>query len=120
MSLRGGLLLHAAIGVLALFAALPAAAAPPASPWVSRDIGDPGAKGSTDVDANGVWTVQGSGEDIFDVTDQFHFAYQPVRGDASLTARFLSLQGGSSEWAKAGLMVRENPSDGRRPAGITA
>jgi regulation of enolase protein 1 (concanavalin A-like superfamily) len=112
MSLRKSLLSHAAIAALALVTALPGAAAPPSPPWIVQDIGAPAASGSTDVDATGVWTLKGSGVDIDNAADSFHFAYQRVKGDASIFARFLSRQGGDGEWAKAGLMVRENDTPG--------
>jgi regulation of enolase protein 1 (concanavalin A-like superfamily) len=101
-----------AIATLALAAAMPAVADAPAGPWLTRDIGDPGARGSTDVDANGVWTIQGSGEDLWEKADQFHYAYQSIKGDASITARFLSQKGGDGDFSKVGLMVRENETPG--------
>jgi regulation of enolase protein 1 (concanavalin A-like superfamily) len=112
MSLRRSLLSHAAVTVLVLVAALPGAATPPASPWMTRDIGTPSPAGSTDVDANGVWTLQGSGEDIWEQADQFHYAYQRIRGDTSITARFLAQKGGDGDFSKVGLMVRENETPG--------
>jgi regulation of enolase protein 1 (concanavalin A-like superfamily) len=112
MSLRRSHLSHAAIAALVLVAALPASAVPPASPWMTRDIGTPSPAGSTDVDANGVWTLQGSGEDIWEQADQFHYAYQRIRGDASITARFLAQKGGDGDFSKVGLMVRENETPG--------
>jgi hypothetical protein len=96
-----------------------ALAAPPEAPWVTRDIGEPYAPGSTDVDANGVWTLKGSGDDIFGFADSFQFAYQPVRGDGSISARFLSRSGGNSSWAKAGLMIRESDANGAPNLNLT-
>jgi regulation of enolase protein 1 (concanavalin A-like superfamily) len=101
-----------AAAALALAVAPPSRADVPASPWVVRDVGLPTPPGATDVDAAGVWTLQGSGMDIWDDYDQFQFASQPVRGDGSITARFLSVQGGDGEWTKAGLMVRDNDTPG--------
>jgi regulation of enolase protein 1 (concanavalin A-like superfamily) len=112
MNLRRGFLAFLAVAALALASGLPARAAPPDAPWVTRDIGLPSPPGSTDVDANGVWSLQGGGSDIYGDTDQFHFAYQPLKGDASISARFLSRAGGDGEWMKAGLMVRENDTPG--------
>jgi hypothetical protein len=100
-----------AVAGLALSIALPAIAAPPPPPWIARDIGRPTPAGVTDVDA-GVWTLQGAGADVFGDNDQFQYAYQPVRGDGSITARFLSVTGGDGEWTKAGLMIRENDTAG--------
>jgi regulation of enolase protein 1 (concanavalin A-like superfamily) len=100
-----------AVVTLALAMRLPAAAEPPPPPWIAQDIGDPKPPGVTDVKA-GVWSLMGGGKDIFGATDRFHYAYQPVRGDGTITARFLSVDGGNAEWAKVGLMVRENVTPG--------
>lgn len=97
-------------GVALLALALPAGAAPPG--WIAADIGSPAAKGGTDVGAGDIWTIQGSGADISGTVDQFHFVFQTVKGDVSISARFLGLEGGSSEWAKVGLMVRKNETPG--------
>jgi hypothetical protein len=102
MNLQRGLIAAVAVAALALAAGLPACADPPPAPWLTEDIGSPPKAGSTTVDANGVWTITGSGG-IWGDTDQFQFAYQPFHGDASLTARFLSMQGGDS---RVGLIVR--------------
>jgi hypothetical protein len=100
-----------AVSVLILFTILPAAADPPPAPWVARDIGEPGAPGSTDVTSSPtgeLWTVLGSGAGIFSLADSFHFVYQPVRGDASFSARFVyaDLLEGDANLAAVGLMVR--------------
>src|SRR5262245_59023324 len=100
----------AGIAALALLATRPATAGPPEAPWSPQDVGNPAAAGSADVD-NGVWTVKGSGDDVFNYTDSFQFVSQKVKGDGAITARFLSRSGGNSEWAKAGLMVRDDASD---------
>src|SRR5712692_6512994 len=71
-------------------AAEAALAGPPAAPWQFGDVGEPQTAGSTDVDANSVWTVKGSGDDVWGFADSFQLAYQPVKGDGSITARLLS------------------------------
>jgi hypothetical protein len=98
--------------VLALAVTLPAVAAPPEAPWTSGDIGDVAVPGSTDRDGNGVWTIKASGDNIYNYDDSFQFAYQPVQGNGSITARLLSRSGGNSEWQKTGLMIRENLTPG--------
>jgi N-acetylneuraminic acid mutarotase len=75
-------------------------------PWTDRDIGNVGIAGSAD-QANNSYTVQGSGEDIFDTRDAFHFVYQPLRGDGEIHARVASVQN-TDAWAKAGVMIRES------------
>ena len=52
-------------------------------------------------------TILGSGHDIWDGADAFHFVYQPVgNGTVTVTARVLSIQQ-TSNWAKTGVMIRE-------------
>jgi regulation of enolase protein 1 (concanavalin A-like superfamily) len=98
----------AAAAVLLALALQGLAASPPPAPWSVKEFGAPRPPGTADVDANQVWTLRGSGTDIWSQSDSFLFAYQPVRGNGSLTARFLQMDGGNREWARAGLMVREN------------
>ena len=75
------------------------------STWVSQDIGSVGATG-TDSFSNGVFSVSGSGTDIWDTTDAFRYVYQPLTGDGQVIARVSSLQN-SDPWAKGGVMIRE-------------
>lgn len=99
-----------------LMTALPTAAAPPASPWATQDIGGPGQKGSCDVGAEGVWTIKGGGADIWETADQFSFTYQPIEGDVQITVKALAKPKETNEWAKAGLMIRESLAPGARHA----
>jgi N-acetylneuraminic acid mutarotase len=77
-------------------------------PWSSRDIGDVGLAGSA-AQANNVYTVQGSGDDIFGTRDAFQFVYQTMRGDGEMLTRVTSVQN-TDPWAKAGVMIRESLS----------
>src|SRR5262249_17854638 len=98
-----------AVALLILATLLPAAADPPPAPWVAREIGQPGAPGSTDVAGSPpdwLWTLQGSGAGIFSLAASFHFVYQRVKGDASVSARFLNASGGDAKLAAVGLMIR--------------
>jgi hypothetical protein len=52
------------------------------------------------------FTILGSGHDIWDPADAFHFVYQAIGGDVAVTARVVSVQD-TSDWAKAGVMIRE-------------
>ena len=45
--------------------------------WADRDIGTPNATGGASF-ANNTFTVSGSGNDIFNTSDNFHFVYQPL------------------------------------------
>ena len=73
-------------------------------PWVSAYVGSVGANGSV-IDSNGVFTVNGSGADIWGTADAFQFVYQTVSGDCDIRARAASLAN-TSAGAKAGVMIR--------------
>ena len=74
------------------------------SAWTSADIGSPSLSGSSSF-ANGVYTVTGAGNDIWNATDQFQFVSQPSQGDTAVIARVTS-QINTNPWAKAGVMIR--------------
>jgi regulation of enolase protein 1 (concanavalin A-like superfamily) len=107
---------------LALAMAVPALADAPPTPWVTLDIGPPPTPGSTQVDAKGVWTLMGSGQprslDSGPILDKLHFACQPVTGDASITAHYLSQKpaAGSNATGSVGLMVRGDDTPGAADA----
>jgi N-acetylneuraminic acid mutarotase len=73
---------------------------------MDRDIGNVAFAGSATL-VNNVYAVQGSGADIFDSRDAFHFVYQPLNGDGEIAARVTSV-GDTDAWAKAGVMIRES------------
>jgi len=67
--------------------------------------------------SDGSLLVYGGGRDIGDTSDQFHFVYQQLSGDGSLTILVKDM----SAWApaaKAGLMVRETLDPGSKNAYI--
>jgi hypothetical protein len=72
------------------------------------DIGQPPGPGSTVFDG-ARYTMRGSGADIWDGGDQFHFAYRRIFGDFQATIRITSrstLPAGSGSWGRYGLMAR--------------
>lgn len=75
------------------------------NPWLTQDIGPVGLEGSASY-SSGVFTVTGSGADIWGTADAFRYAYQSAGGDCSIIARVDSLQN-TNGWAKAGVMIRE-------------
>jgi fibronectin type 3 domain-containing protein len=75
------------------------------SPWATVDIGAVGVAGFANY-GNGLFTVKGSGADIWGAADAFRYVYQPANGDCSIQAKVLSVQN-TAAWAKAGVMVRE-------------
>jgi regulation of enolase protein 1 (concanavalin A-like superfamily) len=87
-----------------------AGAAPPPPPWTSQNLGATPQSGTTDVDENGIWTLRSDGYGFSGGADQFHFVYQRLQGDGSLSARFLGLTAPlpRAESAAFGLMVRVN------------
>lgn len=76
------------------------------------DIGDPGIGGSTIATDDG-YVVVGGGGDIWDGSDQFHYASTAVDGDTAITIRVSSLTG-ADPWAKAGVMVRDGSGTNAR------
>ena len=64
-----------------------------------------GATGSFNL-SSGVFTIQGSGADIWNSADEFRYVFQALTGDCSITARVLNMQN-TAGWAKAGVMIRE-------------
>lgn len=76
------------------------------SGWNNQDVGSPSIAGSADY-ADSVYTLQGSGSDIWGISDQFQFAYKSLNGDGTITARIASV-GNTNDWAKAEVMIRES------------
>jgi hypothetical protein len=77
-----------------------------ASDFQFGPIGDVFAAGSAKFDEQTKkYTIKGSGADIWNNSDQFHFAWQPVEGDCEIIARVTSIQK-LHEWTKVGVMIR--------------
>ncbi len=77
------------------------------APWHNLDIGEVYDPGSAAYYAPaGVFTIAGSGRDIFGDRDGFHYVYQSWTGDATIIARLESFEA-INKWAKAGVMIRE-------------
>jgi hypothetical protein len=56
-------------------------------PWAHDDIGAVGQTGSAG-ESDGAFTVSGSGADIWNTADAFHYVYQPLEGDGEIVATF--------------------------------
>ena len=78
--------------------------------WSCLDIGSTGVAGAQSL-TSGTWIVQGGGGDIWDVADNFHYVYESLATDGSLSARTIS-QSNTSVWAKAGVMLRATVDPG--------
>lgn len=85
--------------------------------FASTDIALPdrlGAEGSTSF-ADSTFTIKGSGWDVWDADDAFHYAYTRVRGDFTLIADVSIADGLASQvWVKSMLMARQNLTPGSR------
>ena len=80
--------------------------------WTSTDVGSPTTAGSTDYAAGSKsFYLDGAGTDEFTTNDQAHFVYQTMPGDGTIIAR-VRYQTNSSDWAKAGLMIRQSTTVG--------
>jgi poly(hydroxyalkanoate) depolymerase family esterase len=80
-------------------------------PWITQDVGSVGVAGSAAYTySNGVFSVTGSGADIWGSSDAFRFAYVPITGDCTIVARVASEQNVDG-WSKAGVMIRESLTD---------
>jgi hypothetical protein len=74
--------------------------------WRCADVGAPRLAGGQSV-AGDILTVQGNGWDIWYGGGAYHYVWQALPGDGSLSARIVAQQGASA-WAKAGLMLSES------------
>jgi hypothetical protein len=98
-----------AAGALALAAwgSRPAHAAVPG--WSEKTVGT-STQGSASVDASGVWTIKGSGNDLWGTEDDFEIVSQPLSGDGSVTTKLLGADSGM-EFSKVGVLMREDLDD---------
>jgi len=84
--------------------------------WSTIDIGDVGVAGSACY-ANGIFTLNGSGTDIWGTEDAFRFAFKTLVGDGEIKARVVAMDQ-SDQWNKCGIMVRESLTPGSKHAFI--
>jgi hypothetical protein len=77
--------------------------------WSCTDVGSPAELAGNQLDANGRWVVQGSGQ-IWSLYDSFRFVYRSLAGDGRVTARVASQTaagaGAPAPWMRSGVMVR--------------
>jgi hypothetical protein len=86
------------------------------APWTSADIGAVGAAGGA-THNGGVFTILGSGADIWSGSDEFRYVSQAATGDCSIVARVASMTNTNSQ-AKAGIMIRESSAANSRYVGV--
>ncbi len=63
----------------------------------------------------GTYTMTGSGADIWNNADEFHYAFKTLTGTGSIVARIQSVSN-TNNWAKAGVMIRETLDPGSKHA----
>jgi hypothetical protein len=68
--------------------------------------GNPASVGSFVEGPVGTYTMTGSGADIWNESDEFHFAYKTLTGTGSIVAKVESVDN-TNAWAKGGVMIRE-------------
>jgi outer membrane protein assembly factor BamB len=87
---------------------------PPATPcpngWSCAAIGNPAVVGDQSL-SGGTWTLKGTGIDIAGYSDQFHFVWQSLAADGTISAHVLS-QTNTSDWARTGIMMRQSTDAG--------
>ena len=77
------------------------------------DVGDPKLKGAaTYIAADKSYTLKGAGYNIWFERDEFHFAYNKIKGDFTLTANFEFIGKGNDPHRKIGWMIRESLDKG--------
>ncbi len=75
--------------------------------WSHEDIGTVGVPGDVCYDSpTQTYRMIGSGKDIWDYEDHFHYMYQRVHGDVTMMVLCESIED-IYEWTKAGPMLRE-------------
>jgi glucose/arabinose dehydrogenase len=74
-------------------------------PWQHQDIGGVAATGSA-VAASGVYSIGGSGADIWNNSDAFQLVYRTLVGDGEIRARVNSVTR-TNDWSKGGVMIRD-------------
>jgi len=86
----------------------------PAQDWTRETVkvlslwfkGYPAYMGSFVEGPTGTYTMTAEGVDIWDYSDQFHFAYKELSGAGTIIAMVESVEN-THEWAKAGVMIRD-------------
>ncbi len=81
------------------------------SPWADTDVGAPSPAGSATY-SGGVFSVNGSGADIFGTNDQFNYVYEASAGNGTLIARVSSQTNTGSTNSKAGIIWKASTVSG--------
>jgi hypothetical protein len=65
----------------------------------------------------GTYSMTGSGADVWNTADEFHYAFKMLTGPGSIVAKVLSVDN-TDPWAKAGVMIRETLEPGSKFAAV--
>jgi len=90
----------------AVFTSVAVTVVPAVSTWHAGDVGFTGAPGSVVEQADRV-VVSGSGADVWETVDAFHFAHRLYAGDLDVIVR-VTPNSFIDPWAKFGIMVRDS------------
>jgi hypothetical protein len=83
------------------------------SDLVIQFTGKAGPQGGLTYDeSNQTYTLTGSGTDIWNNGDQFHYAYKTLNGDGTMVAQVTNIGAGTNTWAKGGVMIRQSLAAG--------
>lgn len=85
------------------------------SGWAAQDVGSAAAPGQAGWN-DGAFTLEGSG-DAWGSADAFHLAHHALPEGGEIVARVADLHG-TSDWIKAGLVIRESLEPGARYLGL--
>jgi hypothetical protein len=73
--------------------------------WLDADVGGPTFKGSSVLNGDGTYTIQGGGSDIWNTSSQFHYLYGWATGpNWDISAQFQSFSG-PANWSKVEFLV---------------
>jgi endonuclease/exonuclease/phosphatase family metal-dependent hydrolase/regulation of enolase protein 1 (concanavalin A-like superfamily) len=84
------------------------------SGWSTKDVGAVAAAGAA-TSVNNIFTVEGSGKDVWGTADEFRFVYKQLTGDGSVVSQVSAIDNVNA-WVKAGVMMRETLNANSRHA----
>jgi endonuclease/exonuclease/phosphatase family metal-dependent hydrolase len=99
-----------------VFAAGTASAQGLPSGWSTKDVGAVAAAGAA-TSVNNVFTVEGSGRDVWGTADEFRFVYRQFTGDGKIVSQVTAIDNVNA-WVKAGVMMRETLNANSRHASL--
>jgi len=76
--------------------------------WHQITIGQTQQSGSSTF-SNDIFTISGSGSDIWNNSEEYHYAYTNVADSIEIIAKIENIEN-THDWAKAGIMIKQNLS----------